>query len=386
MGSLRFFLLLLSSIFSWSTFAQGVEPIVLKNPSFEGIPSEGSLNGPMVPGWYDCGFPGETIPDVHPKDNSAFGVDTEPFDGNTYIGMVVRDNETWERISQRLSSPLIAGQCYEFSISLARSLTYESQSKTNTQIVNFATPAKLRIWGGNSICERGELLDESDLIINSRWLNNDFRFEPKRNFQYVIFEAFYKTPSPFPYNGNILLDNASAIVPVPCEIKTVEFPEEPVVTSNPATPNNGKSPVVTKPAAPAPAAPPKKILESLDRAKITQGTTIQIDQLYFKSDSFAITAPSYPVLNEIYDFLVSNPDVKVEIGGHTNNIPTHEYCDQLSTKRAKAVADFLIGKGIPKDRIGYQGYGKRKPLVSNSTLSGRKKNQRVEIKILSFDG
>ena len=384
MGSLRFFLLLLSCTFSLSIFAQEGEPILLINPSFEGTPAEGSLNGPMIPGWYDCGFPGETIPDVHPKENSAFGVDIEPFDGNTYIGLVVRGNDTWERISQRLGSPLLAGQCYEFSLSLARSLTYESASSTNAERVNFVTPAKLRIWGGNSICDRGELLDESDLVINSRWLNNEFKFKPKRNFHYLIFEAFYRTPSPFPYNGNILIDNASPIIPVPCEINTVNFPDEPTVASDPV-PNDGTSPAVTKPIDTTPVAP-KKILEDLDRTKITQGTTIQIDQLYFKSDSFAITSPSLPVLNEIYDFLASNPDVKVEIGGHTNNIPTHEYCDQLSTKRAKAVADYLIDKGIPKSRIDYEGYGKRKPLVSNSTLSGRKKNQRVEIKILSFDG
>ena len=386
MRSVRFFFLLLSCLFSFIAISQDGEPIMLKNPSFEGVPTEGSLNGPMIPGWYDCGFPGETIPDIHPKDNSAFGVDSKPFDGNSYIGMVVRDNETWEKISQRLNSPLIAGQCYEFTLSLARSLTYESQSKTSSQIVNFATPAKLRIWGGNSICERGELLGESSLIINSRWLLTKFEFKPKRNFQYLIFEAFYKTPSPFPYNGNVLMDNAGPIIPVPCEIK-LHAEDTAIVfvpTPKPPAPDEGeiKNPnPETPPSNPAP-----KILADLDRTKIIQGTTIQIDQLYFKSDSFAITSVSYPVLNEIHDFLKGNPDVKVEIGGHTNNIPSHEYCDQLSEKRAKAVADYLAIKGIPRERIGHKGYGKRNPLVSNSTPGGKKKNQRVEIKILSFGG
>ncbi|HHM20538.1 MAG TPA: OmpA family protein [Bacteroidetes bacterium] len=385
MRSLHYFFLLLLCSFSFSVLAQEEEPLYLKNPSFEGTPAEGSLNGIMLPGWYDCGFPGETIPDVHPKQNSAFGVTTKPFHGNTYIGMVVRDNETWERISQRLSRPLKAGQCYEFSISLARSLNYQSTSKASGQEVNFATPAKLRIWGGNSICDRGELLDESDLVINSRWLINEFRFKPRGNFHYIIFEAFYKTPSPFPYNGNILMDNASPIVPVPCEeeIPVVEVAEVPTPvpeSNNEAPPSTPPPPVATEPNQ------PDRILEELDRSKISKGTTIQIDQLFFKSDSFAITPPSYPVLDEIYHFLQANPDVRVEIGGHTNNIPTHEYCDNLSTKRAKAVADYLIGKGISRSRIQYRGYGKRKPLVSNSTRAGRKKNQRVEIKILSFDG
>ncbi len=188
--------------------------IYLINPSFEGVPREGSQNGPMIDGWYDCGFPGETTPDVHPKKNSAFGVTTFPAHGKTYLGMVVRDNETWERVSQRLSSPLLAGVEYEFRISLARSLSYESPSKTKAQVVNFATPSKLRLWGGNSICAREELLAESDVIVNNHWLDYSFILNPSTDYKYLIFEAFYRTPTPFPYNGNILLDNASDIIPV----------------------------------------------------------------------------------------------------------------------------------------------------------------------------
>ena len=212
---MKFFLSIVLTAFLFSQNAKGqAEIIYLKNPSFEGTPKEGSLNVPMIPGWYDCGFPGETIPDIHPKPNSAFGVDTRPAHGETYIGLVVRDNDTWERVSQRLSSPLLAEVEYQFSISLARSLTYESSSKTNKHLVNFATPSKLRIWGGNSICDRGEKLAESDLIINSSWLENTFTFKPFQNFEYLILEAFYKTPTPFPYNGNILMDHASSIVPI----------------------------------------------------------------------------------------------------------------------------------------------------------------------------
>lgn len=382
MRSLPYFLLLLCFGLVTTLSAQDDEPIYIKNPSFEGIPAEGSLDGMMVSGWYDCGFPGESIPDIHPKVNSTFGVDAKAWHGNTYIGMVVRDNDTWERISQRLEKPMRAGQCYEFSISLARSLIYQSQSRKSAEPVNFVTPAKLRIWGGNGICERAELLDESELVINSRWLKNEFKFKPKRDYQYIIFEAFYKTPSPFAYNGNILMDNASSIFPVPCDEELVEAPVDPPTVSTPAA----SEPVAEPPVIESQPEAPAKILENLDRSKITKGSTIQIDQLYFESDSFAIKPPSYPVLNEIFDFLANNKDVTVEIGGHTNNIPSHQYCDDLSTKRARAVAEFLSTKGIPRDRIVYKGYGKRQPLVSNSSPGGRKKNQRVEIKILSFDG
>lgn len=363
------------------------EPIVLNNPSFEGTAVEGNLNGNQLPvGWYDCGFPGETSPDVHPKEGGgAFQVTVPAFHGNTYIGLVVRDNETWEMVSQRLSSPIQAGKCYEFSLSLSRSPMYVSPSKTTSQSVNYATPAKLRIWGGTGYCNREELLDESSLIVNTRWLSYDFRFEPKKNYTYIVLEAFYKTPTPFPYNGNILMDNASAIIPVPCEVVTPEAPpiaDVPKPTPPKPRPNPDKPDTTIN--------QPKKnnaILKELnDPAKIAKGQTIRIDQLYFLADSATILKNSLPVLQEVYDFLAANPKVIVEIGGHTNGIPSQEYCDRLSTERAKAVVDYLANKGVARKRLQYKGYGKRAPLDTNKTDAGRKKNQRVEIKILSVDG
>jgi len=81
--------------------------------------------------------------------------------------------------------------------------------------------------------------------------------------------------------------------------------------------------------------------------------------------------------------LVINPDVKVEIGGHTNSTPPSWFCDDLSQNRARSVAAYLKEKGIDEHRLQAKGYGKRLPLTSNKTKEGRVKNQRVEIKILS---
>ncbi len=131
--------------------------------------------------------------------------------------------------------------------------------------------------------------------------------------------------------------------------------------------------------------PKPKILPDLDIAKIKVGQTLQLDNLFFQADSSTITDLSFEVLEEINEFMANNQKVVIEIGGHTNNIPPDDYCDRLSTARAKAVADFLYNKGIEKDRINFKGYGKRNPIVSNNSLSGRKKNQRVEIKILRVD-
>ncbi len=129
-----------------------------------------------------------------------------------------------------------------------------------------------------------------------------------------------------------------------------------------------------------------KILPDLDIAKVKVGQTLQINNLYFAADSTDVSDSSTEVLEEVYDFMDTNKNVVIEVGGHTNNVPAAEYCDKLSTERAKSVAEFLYSKGIAKDRISFKGYGKNKPIASNDSVKGRKRNQRVEIKILRLEG
>ncbi len=128
----------------------------------------------------------------------------------------------------------------------------------------------------------------------------------------------------------------------------------------------------------------ERFIPDLDAKKVVVGQKLRINELNFVSDSSSITQDNYDILNEVYDFLVANPTVSIEIGGHTNTIPPHEYCDQLSTARAKNVAEYLYSRGIQKGRISFKGYGKREPLTDSTSASGRQKNQRVEIKILSM--
>ncbi len=128
----------------------------------------------------------------------------------------------------------------------------------------------------------------------------------------------------------------------------------------------------------------EKFIPDLDMSKIALGQKLRINDLNFDADSAAITQANFDVLEEVYEFLNANPSVSVEIGGHTNTIPPHEYCDQLSNARAKKVAEFLYERGIPKSRVTFKGYGKREPLTDSTSLQGRQKNQRVEIKILQI--
>lgn len=395
------------SVVLFYTYALGQnEPIYLTNPSFEDMPRHSK----PPRGWYDCGFPSESAPDVQPM--GGFSVKKPPIDGHTYLGMVVRDNDTWELVSQRLSRPLKKGQCYEFSIFLSRSEIYLSQSRVQPKEVNYNTPAKLRIYGGFGYCDKAFLLAETKEIVHYRWLEYNFKLKPIDNYSYLVIEAFYRTPTLFPYNGNILIDHASALTPIPCDEEvpeTTEPPVNPPVVAS-AEPDKKEEPSVNRPRdipkterpkepaiaeKPAettvqetenPAHASEPVLSGVKRSELRKGQTIRIENLYFDADTSNIKETSHKVLDEIYSFLEKNGDVIIEIGGHTNNRPSHSYCDRLSTERAKAVADYLSAKGINRSRLQYKGYGKRQPLYSNKTSYGRKRNQRVEIKILSFDG
>lgn len=363
------------------------EPIYLTNPSFEDFPRHSKEPN----GWFNCGFPSESPPDVQPSGD--FSVTKPAFDGNTYLGMVVRDNDTWEAVSQRLSRPMKKGQCYEFSLQLARSELYISLSRSSNETTNYVTPAKIRIYGGFGNCDKQYLLDETSLIINNRWLQYNFKFEPIADYSYITIQAFYETPTLFPYNGNVLVDNASPIKPIPCNEPVPEEPVETVqevVKTDPPkqTPPKPKvqEPVTntTPKAPPKPEPEPEKTIAGVKRSEMSKGQSIKLDKLYFDADSARISKESFSFLDEVSAFLSENSDVVVEIGGHTNALPPDDYCDKLSTARAKAVADYLAAKGISRKRLQYKGYGKRQPLASNKTPYGRRQNQRVEIKILDM--
>lgn len=129
-----------------------------------------------------------------------------------------------------------------------------------------------------------------------------------------------------------------------------------------------------------------KFLPELDIAKVNIGQKLRINDLYFDADSSAVKLESHEVLDELYQFLRDNQSVRIEIGGHTNLIPSAEYCDKLSTARAKNVAKYLVDKGIAQGRIEYKGYGKRDPIDKGTSRTANRKNQRVEVKILSISG
>jgi outer membrane protein OmpA-like peptidoglycan-associated protein len=377
--------LLITSLSSLDTYAQS-DTIRLVNGSFEDVPQQSAQS---IKGWYDCGkinFINETAPDIHP---GKFWENNLPAsDRNTYLGMVVRDNGSYESVSQRLEGTLEAGQCYTFTLHLARAPKYVSLSHITQEYTNYTTPAVLRIWGGLGYCNERELLAESTPVSNDSWQIFKFEFKPKSTVRSLTFQAYYKTPVLIPYNGNILVDGGSHIIKKSCngDIASAKSNLPPhkrkktPTTSTGSTARTQDTPVIAS----TNTSNKPKIMTELNRATIKEGQTIEIKKLEFAADTSAISKPSFEVLEELYHFLVNNPGVIIEIGGHTNNVPSDTYCDRLSTARAKAVAEYLVNRGINSEKIQFKGYGKKMPVADNKTVLGRQRNQRVEIKILGL--
>jgi len=128
----------------------------------------------------------------------------------------------------------------------------------------------------------------------------------------------------------------------------------------------------------------QRILPELNASLLRSGQTIKMEQLRFDADSASLTSDALPTLDELYDFMEENGNIVIEIGGHTNSTPPDEFCDRLSTARAKSAAEYLISKGVDPKRVSFKGYGKRNPVATNATPEGRRLNQRVEIKILAL--
>ncbi|HEX5060611.1 MAG TPA: OmpA family protein [Kofleriaceae bacterium] len=122
-----------------------------------------------------------------------------------------------------------------------------------------------------------------------------------------------------------------------------------------------------------------------DRGRVVvTDTSIEIlDMIYFEYDKAIIKKESYPILDAVAATLQGNPSISlIEIQGHTDERGNDAYNLDLSDRRAKAVKDYLVGKGVDEKRLTSQGYGETQPLIRESNEKAWAKNRRVAFLIL----
>lgn len=102
----------------------------------------------------------------------------------------------------------------------------------------------------------------------------------------------------------------------------------------------------------------------------------------FAFDKFNINTKAASILDDIAGWMKQNPDMKLELSGHTDGKGSVAYNQKLSEQRAKAVYDYLVKAGVSKTNLTWKGYGKSEPIATNDTAEGRQLNRRVELRIV----
>lgn len=134
--------------------------------------------------------------------------------------------------------------------------------------------------------------------------------------------------------------------------------------------------------------PKKKTIHRDDSAVVAEldalekGKSIVVDNILFEFDSAYLTKPSLNILDSLARSMKTNPSLKIEVRGYTDNIGDASYNRRLSERRADAVADYLIKNGISPERVRGKGFGKENPIAPNTDDAGRAKNRRTEFFII----
>jgi outer membrane protein OmpA-like peptidoglycan-associated protein len=116
---------------------------------------------------------------------------------------------------------------------------------------------------------------------------------------------------------------------------------------------------------------------------IEVNASIVLNNIFFETKKYELDPKSQIELDRLVQLLNDNPTVKIEIGGHTDNVGKPADNLTLSNNRAKSVVTYLISKGIAAQRLVAKGYGETKPVADNKTEDGRAKNRRTELKVIS---
>lgn len=201
---------------------------------------------------------------------------------------------------------------------------------------------------GTAIVESGEFYNVYDVQGTRKF--SGFEIQATLGIPFSVFKKKKPAPAPAP--------EPVVVAPVKQEVKKeAPKPEKPCYTL-------------------------EEIIDMMARNESVEGKTIcAIDAITFDFGKSTIKSESHEYLDKLASTLIRT-NAKIEVKGHTDNVGTEDFNMKLSKERAQAVVEYLVKKGVSRNKLTYSYYGMSKPLASNDTEEGRTINRRVEFEIL----
>lgn len=287
----------------------------------------------------------------------GFGKQT-PHSGSTMSGITVYGctegkPHCREYIQIQLSEPLVVGQDYYCEMWVAplpqglriNNIGFHFSMEPHNEITDGLLNLKPQLYAQ-------EVLD----IENGKWIRFGGRFKAENEAEYLLIGNFFHDsltiakpafestlPFSYYYVDDVMVKKVPPLIPVPIHD------------------------------------------DDLLRVKLEEGKVVPLKDIYFEHDKWELMPRSYVELKKLLKIMTQNPQMAIEVCGHTDNTGSDEYNLELSEKRAKAVVEFLIKNGISPSRTKYRGCGSNQPIASNATAAGRQMNRRVEFIILNVE-
>ena len=119
----------------------------------------------------------------------------------------------------------------------------------------------------------------------------------------------------------------------------------------------------------------------IELEKVKPGTFI-LENIFFEKSKSSLKKSSLVELNKVLKLMQINPDLKIQISGHTDSDGDDDFNLELSINRAKSVVNWLIENNIDQNRLSFKGYGETRPIEENNSITNKAKNRRTELTII----
>jgi outer membrane protein OmpA-like peptidoglycan-associated protein len=129
----------------------------------------------------------------------------------------------------------------------------------------------------------------------------------------------------------------------------------------------------------------KPYTKNIELKRIKVGEKVILKNIFYATSKFNLLDESKSELKKLVDFLTKNSAIKIELGGHTDNVGSVALNQELSNNRAKEVYQYLVSNGIKAGRLSYKGFGANEPVATNDTEEGRAQNRRTEFKVIAIN-